>query len=148
MTEAYLDEIISKADYREKYSAIEMQITEQQKLLIPVEENEDIKDIEEVIKNIDREIDDFIASSQFEESKVDYLIEHTKKITVIDKEHYIIDLDLLAGVILTGKDFLLYVHNTMQINPKRERIYPQSKHPWIGKYVCYRQCCNKQRRNR
>ena len=72
-----------------------------------------IKDIEEVIKNIDREIDDFIASSQFEESKVDYLIEHTKKITVIDKEHYIIDLDLLAGVILTGKDFLLYVHNTM-----------------------------------
>lgn len=113
LTEAYLDEIISKADYREKYSAIEMQITEQQKLLIPVEENEDIKDIEEVIKNIDREIDDFIASSQFEESKVDYLIEHTKKITVIDKEHYIIDLDLLAGVILTGKDFLLYVHNTM-----------------------------------
>lgn len=115
MTEAYLDEIISKADYREKYSAIEMQITEQQKLLIPVEENEDIKDIEEVIKNIDREIDDFIASSQFEESKVDYLIEHTKKITVIDKEHYIIDLDLLAGVILTGKDFLLYVHNTMPL---------------------------------
>ena len=123
LTEAYLDEIISKADYREKYSAIEMQITEQQKLLIPVEENEDIKDIEEVIKNIDREIDDFIGSSQFEESKVDYLIEHTKKITVIDKEHYIIDLDLLAGVILTGKDFLLYVHNTMPYRVQTESGY-------------------------
>ena len=72
------------------------------------------------IKNIDREIDDFIASSQFEESKVDYLIEHTKKITVIDKEHYIIDLDLLAGVILTGKDFLLYVHNICRIVYKRK----------------------------
>ena len=81
--------------------------------MIPVEENEDVKDIEAVIENIDKEIDTYIASSQFEDSKVDYLIEHTKKITVIDKEHYVIDLDLLAGVILIGKDFLLYVHNTM-----------------------------------
>lgn len=113
LTEAYLDEIISKEDYKAKYSALEDQIREQQKLLIPVEENEDIKDIEAVIENIDKEIDTYIASSQFEDSKVDYLIEHTKKITVIDKEHYVIDLDLLAGVILIGKDFLLYVHNTM-----------------------------------
>ena len=81
--------------------------------MIPVEENEDVKDIEAVIENIDKEIDTYIVSSQFEDSKVDYLIEHTKKITVIDKEHYVIDLDLLAGVILTGKDFLLYVHTTM-----------------------------------
>ena len=113
LTEAYLDEIISKEDYKVKYATLEDQIREQQKFLIPVEENEDVKDIEAVIENIDQEIDTYIASSQFEDSKVDYLIEHTKKITVIDKEHYVIDLDLLAGVILIGKDFLLYVHNTM-----------------------------------
>lgn len=145
LTEAYLDEIISKEDYKAKYSALEDQIREQQKLLIPVEENEDIKDIEAVIENIDKEIDTYIASSQFEDSKVDYLIEHTKKITVIDKEHYVIDLDLLAGVILIGKDFLLYVHNTMQINHGRECFYAQSKNARPFRSVFDRQFCNKYR---
>lgn len=147
LTEAYLDEIISKEDYKAKYSALEDQIREQQKLLIPVEENEDIKDIEAVIENIDKEIDTYIASSQFEDSKVDYLIEHTKKITVIDKEHYVIDLDLLAGVILIGKDFLLYVHNTVQINHGRECFYAQGKNARPFRSVFDRQFCNKYRRD-
>ena len=42
-----------------------------------------------------------------------FLVANMTADTYIDKEHYVIDLDLLAGVILTGKDFLLYVHNTM-----------------------------------
>ena len=158
LTEAYLDEIISKEDYKAKYSALEDQIKEQQKLLIPVEENEDVKDIEAVIENIDKEIDTYIASSQFEDSKVDYLIEHTKKITVIDKEHYVIDLDLLAGVILIGKDFLLYVHNTMHCNRgrrwqnpcKRRRNLPEIHTGMVQSWKIQRtgnnRCCNRKQR--
>lgn len=148
LLEAYLEDFISKDDYKAKYEAIEGQIEEKKKLLVPVEENEDIKVIESVLQNIDDEIDAYVKTLDMEESKVDFLIEHTKRITVLENRDIIIELDLVAGAIIAGKDFLLYVHDTMPINPKRERIYPQSKHPWIGKYVCYRQCCDKQRRNR
>lgn len=48
-----------------------------------------------------------------EESKVDFLIEHTKRITVLENRDIIIELDLVAGAIIAGKDFLLYVHDTM-----------------------------------
>lgn len=144
----------SMCDFKECFNqsdnggAIEGQIEEKKKLLVPVEENEDIKVIESVLQNIDDEIDAYVKTLDMEESKVDFLIEHTKRITVLENRDIIIELDLVAGAIIAGKDFLLYVHDTMPINPKRERIYPQSKHPWIGKYVCYRQCCDKQRRNR
>lgn len=113
LTEAYLEEIISKEDYRSKYSIIEDKIKAQERLLLPVKENEDIKDIEEVIKNIDQEIDEYMKTSEFEESKIDFLIEHTKRITVESKDHFVVELDLLAGVIVIGKDFMLYVHERM-----------------------------------
>lgn len=113
LLEAYLEDMISKKDYKLKYEEIDEKIKEKEKLLIPVEENEDIKDIEEVIENIDQEIDAYIASLQFEDSKVDFLIEHTKRITVLENGDIIIELDIVAGAIIAGKDFLLYVHESM-----------------------------------
>lgn len=110
LTEVYLDGIISKDDYRAKYEALEAIIKEQEKLLAPVEDNEDIKEIEKVLANIDEEIDAYILDPSFEDSKIDFLIEHTEKITVNDK-HLIIELDLIAGAIIAGKDFLLFVHD-------------------------------------
>ena len=115
LLEAYLEDMISKKDYKSKYEEIDEKIKEKEKLLIPVEENEDIKDIEEVIENIDQEIDAYIASLQFEDSKVDFLIEHTKRITVLANGDIIIELDIMAGAIIAGKDFLLYVHESMYI---------------------------------
>ena len=50
-----------------------------------------------------------------EDSKVDFLIEHTKRITVLENRDIIIELDLVAGAIIAGKDFLLYVHDTMPL---------------------------------
>lgn len=113
LLEAYLEDLISKEDYKEKYEDVERQIEEKKKLLLPVEENEDIKDIEAILKNIDQEIDTYIASLQFENSKVDFLIEHTKRITVLENSDIIIELDIVAGAIIAGKDFLLYVHESM-----------------------------------
>ena len=116
LLEAYLEDMISKKDYKLRYEEIEEQIKEKKKLLIPVEENEDVKDIEEVLKNIDQEIDTYISSSQFEGSKVDFLIEHTKRITVLENGDIVIELDIVAGAIIAGKDFLLYVHEKVPIH--------------------------------
>ena len=115
LLEAYLEDFISKDDYKAKYEAIEGQIEEKKKLLVPVEENEDIKVIESVLQNIDDEIDAYVKTLDMEESKVDFLIEHTKRITVLENRDIIIELDLVAGAIIAGKDFLLYVHDTMPL---------------------------------
>lgn len=56
-----------------------------------------------------------------EESKVDFLIEHTKRITVLENRDIIIELDLVAGAIIAGKDFLLYVHDTMYFTIQTEQ---------------------------
>lgn len=145
LLEAYLEDLISKEDYKEKYEDVERQIEEKKKLLLPVEENEDIKDIEAILKNIDQEIDTYIASLQFENSKVDFLIEHTKRITVLENSDIIIELDIVAGAIIAGKDFLLYVHESMQINHGRECFYAQSKNARPFRSVFDRQFCNKYR---
>jgi DNA invertase Pin-like site-specific DNA recombinase len=110
LLEVYLEGIISKDDYRAKYEALEAIIKEQEKLLAPLEENEAIKEIEETLKNIDSEIDAYVSDPSFENNKIDFLIEHTQKITVNGK-HLIIELDLIAGAIIAGKDFLLFVHD-------------------------------------
>lgn len=112
LTEAYLDEILSKADYKTKYSELEEKIQDYKNTLTPIEENEDIKDIEKTIKNIDKEIDEYIGTEHFEQSKIDFLVEHTNKITVSGK-HLIIELDLLAGAIIAGKDFMVFVNESM-----------------------------------
>ncbi|MFI3225771.1 MAG: recombinase family protein [Clostridia bacterium] len=113
LLDAYLEELISKEIYKEKCVTLESQIEEKESLLKPVEENEDLKAVEATINNIDNEIDEYVSALNFEESKVDFLIEHTRKITVLENKDIVIELDLVAGAIIAGKDFLLYVHDTV-----------------------------------
>lgn len=112
LTEAYMDEIISKEDYKVKYKELEKTIAGLEISLTPVNENEDVKEIEAVLQNIDAEIDECVNNGGFEDSKVDFLIEHTKRITV-NGEHLIMELDLLAGAIIAGENFLLFVHDSV-----------------------------------
>lgn len=114
LTEAYIDEIISKADYKIKYKEIENKLAELNLLVSPVEDNEDIKDIEKTLANIDEEIDKYIGAPEFEDSKIEWLIDHTKKITVLEDKRLILEMDMLAGAIIAGKDFMLFVHSSMQ----------------------------------
>lgn len=113
LLDAYLEELIPKEEYTVRYKELEQLIEEKKKLLIPVEENEDIKEIETTIANIDSEVDAYLSTSEFEESKVDWLLKHTKRITVLDNKDLVIELDLLTGAIIAGKDFLLCVHESM-----------------------------------
>lgn len=136
LLEAYLEDFISKDDYKAKYEAIEGQIEEKKKLLVPVEENEDIKVIESVLQNIDDEIDAYVKTLDMEESKVDFLIEHTKRITVLENRDIIIELDLVAGAIIAGKDFLLYVHDTMPQHHGPKHLHPSG--PQTAPRCCFR----------
>lgn len=136
LLEAYLEDLISKGDYKAKYETIEGQIEEKKKLLVPVEENEDIKAIESVLQNIDNEIDDYVKTLDMEESKVDFLIEHTKRITVLENRDIIIELDLVAGAIIAGKDFLLYVHDTMPQHHGPKHLHPSG--PQTAPRCCFR----------
>lgn len=142
LLEAYLEDFISKDDYKAKYEAIEGQIEEKKKLLVPVEENEDIKVIESVLQNIDDEIDAYVKTLDMEESKVDFLIEHTKRITVLENRDIIIELDLVAGAIIAGKDFLLYVHDTMSLHHGRICNERFSKKSESGVIFLHRLCRN------
>lgn len=110
LTEGYLDGIIPKDEYAVKRAEIDAEIDKAKSQLQPVEENEDVKEIENVLKNLDKEIDNYITTDDFERNKVEWLIEHTERITANGK-HYIIELDLLAGAIIAGKDFFLFVHD-------------------------------------
>lgn len=150
LLEAYLEDFISKDDYKAKYEAIEGQIEEKKKLLVPVEENEDIKAIESVLQNIDDEIDAYVKTLDMEESKVDFLIEHTKRITVLENRDIIIELDLVAGAIIAGKDFLLYVHDTMplphvRVPPKGSGGKTKPHFPLRDRFRCHQQRRNLER---
>lgn len=113
LLDAYLEELISKDDYTVRYKDLEQMIEEKKKLLVPIEENEDVKAIEKTIANIDSEVDNYLSTSDFEASKVDWLLEHTKRITVLENKDLVIELEMIAGAIIAGKDFLLYVHDSM-----------------------------------
>jgi len=112
LTEAYLEEIISKEDYREKYEEIEHKIQKLQRLLVPVEESPDIKDIDYTLAHFDEEFEAWIGADpdHFEDKQIDFLISHTKKITLLPNKSLGIELDLLAGwIIVAGNNMVGYI---------------------------------------
>lgn len=131
LTEAYLDEIISKDDYKVKYTQIESSLEELKSTLVDLENNEDLKEIQTVIDNIDAEIDEYIKTAEFEENKTEFLIEHTVRIIVLEKNHVVIELDLVGGVFLAGKDFLLYVHDSMPFPNGRIYFQRYDRETWF-----------------
>lgn len=101
LLDAYTEDIISKEEFRSKKEEIDNQITEKRALLVPVEENEDIRAIDETIKNIDDEIELMFADEALlEENKVKFLMEHTKKIMVCENKDVCVILDKVAGAFL------------------------------------------------
>ena len=122
LVDKYVDGKISDEIYDKKYSEIQNQIVRIEKLLVPVEENEDLKDIQEVIDNLDQEIDEWIKTEDFEENKADFIIEHVKQIKIMHDKHIIIYLDLVGGAIIAGKNFLLFVSESMPFPNGRIRL--------------------------
>lgn len=122
LTEAYMDGIITKEDYKAKYQELETAIA-RLKSEISVDDNrEEVREIKEVIENIDSELDKYIATEDFDSSRVEFLLDHISRITV-SGSHFIIELDLLAGAILAGDNFFQYVKGNRQNVIHTEKQY-------------------------
>jgi DNA invertase Pin-like site-specific DNA recombinase len=122
LTEAYMDGIISKDDYREKYQEIETTITRLKSEITVDDNREEIKEIRSVIENIDSELDKYIATEDFNNSRVEFLLDHINRITV-SGAHFIIELDLIAGAILAGENFFQFVKGGRQHIIQTEKQY-------------------------
>ena len=90
-------------------------------LLVPVEENPDIKAIEDTIANIDAEIEAlFEDEAMVEEKKVQFIQEHIKKIYVSKNSDVFIVLDNVAGAFLfiDKEDTRIEVVPVAEYNPE------------------------------
>lgn len=127
LTEAYLEEILPKDDYKKKYSVLERKIEELEKNIVPIEENDDILEVEETIRNIDQEVEALLADyADDPQVRTNFLIEHIKKITVFPNKELAIEFDLFAGALLVAdggmllqvedgdSDFMLYDRESVQ----------------------------------
>lgn len=110
LTDAYMDGIISKEDYSKRYKELEKTLEDLKDKLLTLEVNEDLQSIEEVIQNIDKEMEEYLQTQSFNESRVEFLNQHLTKVTV-NKDSFLLEFDLIGGAILTGKDFYLFVDN-------------------------------------
>lgn len=101
LIDLYTDELITKEDFIIKSKELEGMITEKKALLVPEENNPDIKVIEDTIANIDAEIEAlFDNEAMVEEKKIQFITEHIKKIVVFGNKDVFIVLDSIAGAFL------------------------------------------------
>ncbi len=101
LLDAYTEDLIGKDEFKAKREEIDKLIADKRILLAPVEENPDIKDIDETIRNIDQEIELLFADeAQLEENKVKFLADHIKQIIVCANGDACVTLDRVAGAFL------------------------------------------------
>ena len=122
LTEAYLDEILSKEDYKVKYKELEIKIADKKKELPPEVPEAEIQEIKTIINNIDEEVDKWINEKDFAKDKLEYIMSHIERITV-GSDTLVIKLDLLAGAIVAGKDFLQYVKESTALFIHTVKVY-------------------------
>ncbi|MDY2789902.1 MAG: hypothetical protein SOT70_03820, partial [Lachnospiraceae bacterium] len=101
LIDLYTDELITKEDFMVKSKELDSKLADKRTLLVPVEENPDIKAIDDTIANIDREIEAlFEDEDMVEEKKIQFIQEHIKKIIVLSNKDIFIILDNVAGAFL------------------------------------------------
>lgn len=121
LLDAYTDDLISKEEFRAKKAELNKLVAEKRALLVPVEENEDIKSIDEAIRNIDKEIELLFADEALqEENKIIFLMEHIKEIRVCKNKDVCVILDKIAGAFL----FIDNGKAEMFISPAEGEVLP------------------------
>lgn len=101
LIDIFTDELITKEDFVVKAKELDSKLDEKKTLLVPVEENPDIKAIDDTITNIDNEIENlFSDEAMVEEKKIQFIEEHIKKIVVLSNRDVFIVLDKIAGAFL------------------------------------------------
>lgn len=101
LIDLYTDELISKEEFATKTKVLDSKLEEKRALIVPVEENPDIKAIDDTIANIDAEIEALYANkAMVEDKKLQFIREHIKKIIVLSNRDVFVFLDKIAGAIL------------------------------------------------
>lgn len=101
LIDLYTDGLITKEDFAVKCSELDNNLATQRALLVPVEENADIKVIDDTIANIDEEIEKlFEDEAMVEEKKLLFIAEHIKRVLVLSNKDVFIVLDSIAGAFL------------------------------------------------
>jgi DNA invertase Pin-like site-specific DNA recombinase len=101
LIDLYTEGLITKDDFVVKSKELDNKLADKRALLVPVEENPDIKAIDDTIANIDREIEELFADeAMVEEKKIQFIQEHIKKIIVFSNKDIFIVLDNKAGSLL------------------------------------------------
>lgn len=101
LIDLYTEDLITKEEFKSKSANIDNELEKKKALLVPVEENPDIKAIEDTIANIDEEIEAlFEDQAMVEEKKIQFITEHIKKIVVLSNKDVFITLDRVAGAFL------------------------------------------------
>ena len=121
LIDLYTDELISKEEFKSRSVDLDAEIEKKRALLVPVEENPDIKAIEDTIANIDAEIEAlFEDEAMVEEKKVQFIQEHIKKIYVSKNSDVFIVLDNVAGAFLfiDKEDTRIEVVPVAEYNPE------------------------------
>lgn len=121
LIDLYTDELISKEEFKSRSVDLDAEIEKKRTLLVPVEENPDIKAIEDTIANIDAEIEAlFEDEAMVEEKKVQFIQEHIKKIYVSKNSDVFIVLDNVAGAFLfiDKEDTRIEVVPVAEYNPE------------------------------
>ena len=127
---AYVEELIGKEEFKAKRDELDNEIKEKQALLVPVEEHEDIKAIDDAIANIDREIELLFEDEAFlEDNKIKFLMSHIKEVRVLQNKDIFVIIDGLAGAFLfidggkaeifvtaEGEEGFPFVDESMQIH--------------------------------
>ena len=121
LIDLYTDELISKEEFKSRSVDLDAEIEKKRALLVPVEENPDIKAIEDTIANIDAEIEAlFEDEAMVEEKKVQFIQEHIKKVYVSKNSDVFIVLDNVVGAFLfiDKEDTRIEVVPVAEYNPE------------------------------
>lgn len=121
LIDLYTDGLISKEEFKSRSVDLDAEMEKKRALLVPVEENPDIKAIEDTIANIDAEIEAlFENEAMVEEKKVQFIQEHIKKIYVSKNSDVFIVLDNVAGAFLfiDKEDTRIEVVPVAEYNPE------------------------------
>ena len=97
LVDAYTEGILAKEDMATQLDTINEGIERLEKALVPVELSEDIREINRVLANMDEEFDKWVATDDFLEKQIDFLIDHTRRVKVTKDKAVSIEVDLISG---------------------------------------------------
>lgn len=125
LTEAYLEDIITKEDYKLKYDELVQSLDKKKAELPPEDIEADIQEAKDTLDRLDQEVAEWIRQNEkeLEADKLNFLLDHTSKV-IVQENTILIKLDLLQGLLVaTENNSLQYAKENREIFIHTEKRY-------------------------